>query len=69
MVTPFISDDLGVLQFYRPGDELNDMRRIELFGFSCDPGDEKYFKQDIRIRFYSVPGPALRAAVPQAARP
>jgi hypothetical protein len=69
MVTPFISDNLGVLQFYRPGDELNDMRRIELFGFSCDPGDEKYFKQDIRVRFYSVTGPALRAAVPQAARP
>ena len=69
MVSPFISDNLGMLQFYRPGDDLNDMRKIEVLGFSCDPGDEKYFRKDIRIRMYSIPGPSLRAALPQPAQP
>ena len=45
MVTPFIHDNPGVLRFYQPGDDLDALKRIEVFGFSCDPGDEKYFKQ------------------------
>src|SRR5207249_1391223 len=37
--------------------------------FFCDPGDEKYFEKEIRVRLYSVPGPAQRVSLPEANEP
>jgi hypothetical protein len=66
MLTPLLADNRDLLKFYRPGDGLNDFRRVEVFGFSCDPGDEKYFKKEIQVRFYSVTRPTERPQLPEA---
>jgi hypothetical protein len=69
LLTPFIGDTRDLLKFYRPGNDLNDFKRIESFGFFCDPGDEKFFQKDIHVRLYSVPRPSQRVELPELAPP
>jgi tetratricopeptide (TPR) repeat protein len=66
LISPFIDDNSELLKLYQPAHELSDGQRVESFGLSCDPADHRFFKDEIRIRLYSVARPTKRSAVEQS---
>jgi tetratricopeptide (TPR) repeat protein len=65
LISPFIDDNTELLKLYQPSNDLSDLQRVESFGFGCDPADQKFFKDEIRIRLYSVARPTKRTSLGQ----
>jgi tetratricopeptide (TPR) repeat protein len=63
LISPFINDNTELLKLYQPSNDLSDSQRVESFGFGCVPADQKFFKNEIRIRLYSVARPATRSTL------
>jgi tetratricopeptide (TPR) repeat protein len=66
LISPFIDDNSELLKLYQPAHDLSDGQRVESFGLSCDPSDHRFFKDEIRIRLYSVARPTKRASLEQS---
>jgi hypothetical protein len=61
MLTPLITTNADLLKLYRPGGGLVGLLRVESFGFVCEPGDRKLFRDEIHLRLYAVGRPRERA--------
>jgi hypothetical protein len=66
LLNPFIGGVQDLIKFYRPGEDLASLRKVESFGFFCDPGDEKYFQKNLRVRLYAVNRPTERVTLAEA---
>jgi tetratricopeptide (TPR) repeat protein len=66
LISPFIDDNTELLKLYQPSNDLSDLQRVESFGFGCDPADQKFFKNEIRIRLFSVARPTQRTSLEQS---
>jgi tetratricopeptide (TPR) repeat protein len=66
LISPFIDDNTELLKLYQPAHDLSDCQRVESFGLGCDPADHRFFKDEIRIRLYSVALPTKRASLGQS---
>ena len=64
LLTPFIVSNADLMKLYQPGNGLDGLLRIESFGFVCEPGDRKFFRDEIHIRLYAVGRPSERLANP-----
>jgi hypothetical protein len=57
LLNPLIENNSDLLKLYERGEALSGLKVVESFAFGCDPASRKFFKDEVRVRLYTVAWP------------